>query len=122
MAAKISLLPSELDLSLYAGDGVDLAVTLTNSLGEPLVVDGEVTAQIRADRAAPTALADFAADLTYGSNGEVVLSLTGVQTQSLVQADAKQFAGVWDVQWTRGGGEPVTVIQGKITCDADVTR
>ena len=122
MAVKISLIPTELDLALYAGDGVDLVVTLTNSAGEPLVVNGVVIAQIRASRADAASAAEFSTSLSDGSNGNVGLSLSGTDTASLVKADAKQFSGVWDMQWTSNGGEPVTVLQGKITCDADVTR
>jgi hypothetical protein len=121
-AVKISLVPSELDLALYAGDGVSLIFTLNDSSGQPLNVTGAVTAQIRAVRSDVSSVADFAADLTGGAQGDVVLSLTGDQTADLIPASFQQFKGVWDMQWTRNGGQPVTVLQGAITCDPDVTR
>jgi hypothetical protein len=121
-AVKISLVPSELDLALYAGDGVSLIFTLNDSSGQPLNVTGTVTAQIRAVRSDVSSVADFAADLTGGAQGDVVLSLTGDQTADLIPASFQQFRGVWDMQWTRNGGQPVTVLQGAITCDPDVTR
>jgi|SRR4051812_24351678 hypothetical protein len=121
-AVKISLVPSELDLALYAGDGVSLIFTLNDSSGQPLNVTGAVTAQIRAVRSDVSSVADFAADLTGGAQGDVVLSLTGDQTADLISASFQQFKGVWDMQWTRNGGQPVTVLQGAITCDPDVTR
>jgi hypothetical protein len=121
-AVKISLVPSELDLALYAGDGVSLIFTLNDSSGQPLNVTGTVTAQIRAVRSDVSSVADFAADLTGGAQGDVVLSLTGDQTADLISASFQQFKGVWDMQWTRNGGQPVTVLQGAITCDPDVTR
>jgi hypothetical protein len=120
-AVKISLVPSELDLALYAGDGVSLIFTLNDSTGQPLNVTGAVTAQIRTKRDDVDPAAEFAADLSQGAQGDVVLSLTGDQTALLVPT-AEQFKGVWDMQWTKNGGEPVTVLQGSITCDADVTR
>jgi|SRR3954447_2847675 hypothetical protein len=120
-ATKISLIPSVLDLELYAGDGVELVLGLTDSSGGPLNVTGTVKAQVRANRADVTATTEFAADLTEGTVGTVILSLTGIQTASLVQGAAK-FEGVWDMQWTVLDGEPVTVLQGKVTCDPDVTR
>ena len=120
-ASKISLIPSLLDLELYAGDGVQLVLGLTNGSGGPLSVTGAVKAQIRANRADVAAATEFAADLTNGATGTVILSLTGIQTASLVQG-ATKFEGVWDMQWTKAGGEPVTVLQGAITCDPDVTR
>lgn len=119
---KISLVPSELDLALYAGDGVSLVFTLNDANGQPLNITGAVLAQIRIKRSDDAALADFAADLTNGAAGEVVLSLAGTQTASLIVGDIDQFKGVWDMQWTKNGGEPVTVLQGALTCDADVTR
>lgn len=119
---KISLVPSSLDLALYAGDGVSLIFTLNDSSGNPLDVTGTVEAQIRHKRDDTDPLATFTADLTNHAAGEVVLSLTGAESAVLVVAGTDQFTGVWDMQWTKAGGEPVTVLQGAITCDADVTR
>lgn len=120
-ATKISLIPSLLDLELYAGDGVELVLGLTDGAGGPLDVTGDVKAQIRANRADVTAATEFTADLAEGATGTVILSLTGLQTASLVQG-ATKFDGVWDMQWTIADGQPVTVLQGKVTCDPDVTR
>jgi hypothetical protein len=119
-ATKISLIPSELDLALYAGDGVTLVIGLNGSSG-PLNVTGGIAAQIRQNRADDDTPTDFTADLTNGASGQVVLSLTGDQTQAL-SIDGQQFKGVWDVQWTPTGSEPVTVLQGSVTVDPDVTR
>jgi len=118
---KISLIPSSLDLELYAGDGVSLVFGLNDSDGQPLDVTGTVIAQIRESRAHIEAAADFTADLTNGSTGQVVLSLTGAQTGTLI-GEKGRFEGVWDMQWTKDGAEPVTVLQGSVTCDPDVTR
>jgi hypothetical protein len=120
--AVISLVPSELDLALYAGDGVALAFTLNDDAGQPLNITGAVVAQIRAARIDIDPAAVFAADLSQGAQGKVVLSLTGVQTSDLIGSDFQQFKGVWDMQWTKNGGQPVTVVQGGVTCDPDVTR
>jgi hypothetical protein len=122
-AVKISLVPSELDLALYAGDGVALVFTLNDGDGAPLNLTGAVTAQIRTTKQADVAQADFTADLSQGATGVVTLMLTGQQTADLVEGSSQsQFKGVWDMQWTKNGGEPVTVLQGSITCDPDVTR
>ena len=118
---KISLLPEQLDLVLYAGDGAALRLTVTDNDSEPLTVTGEVSAQIRKTRNDPTILAEFTADLTDGATGLVVISLTGEQTAALI--DTKPvFKGVWDVQWEKDGSEPITLAQGKVECNADVTR
>jgi hypothetical protein len=51
-----------------------------------------------------------------------MISLTGDQTASLMTVNGNQFKGAWDVQWTPENVEPVTLLQGNVTCDEDVTR
>lgn len=118
MAKKISRVPEVLDLALYAGDGVSIRLSLTNSTQEPITVTGAMKAQIRSSHSAPEAAAEFNA---VPEENAVVISLTGEQTQSLVTGEEK-FEGVWDIQWVPENGEPVTLVRGKVTCDADVTR
>jgi len=109
------------DLALYAGDGATLRVTVTDTTGTLVVLDGQVAAQIRHERPDPAALETFDVDDTQADDGTVVLSLTGEQTAGLLDGAAK-FEGAWDVQWTPVGQEPLTVVQGKVTCVLDVTR
>lgn len=66
--------------------------------------------------------AEFAADLADAATGVVLLKLTGAQTAALVNGSGAPFAGVYDVQWHATGSEPVTLIQGGVTCESDVTR
>jgi hypothetical protein len=51
----------------------------------------------------------------------LVLSLTGAQTDSLLNGSGK-FSGVYDIEWTPAGAQPVTLVQGNVTCERDVTR
>lgn len=118
---KISLIPEELDLALYAGDGAAIQLTVTDNDSVSLPVDGEVTAQIRKTRVDVEVLAEFAADLSNGATGVVVISLTGDQTAALIETKPV-FKGVWDVQWQKAGAQPITLVQGKVECNADVTR
>ena len=118
---KISLIPDALDLALYAGDGVSIRLTVTGNDSAPLSVDGEVTAQIRKRQLDPEVLAEFVADLTGGATGIIFISLTGEQTAALI-VDKPVFKGVWDVQWHKTGSQPITLVQGKVECNADVTR
>ena len=124
--ASIDLKPQVLDLSLYAGDGVEFRLICTDGAGDPLNVSGDVTAQIRANRdTTSTPIAEFAANLVEADQGIVVLSLTGEETQDLVDDPSTskgKFQGVWDVQWSPSGQEPRTLVQGKVECVADVTR
>jgi hypothetical protein len=124
--ASIDLKPQVLDLSLYAGDGVEFRLICTDGAGDPLNVSGDVTAQIRANRDTTSeVIAEFGANLVEADQGIVVLSLTGEQAQDLVEdpsTNKGKFQGVWDVQWTPSGQEPRTLVQGKVECVADVTR
>jgi hypothetical protein len=121
MASKISLLPTALDLELYAGDGVALRLAVTDTSQQPMQLTGEITAQIRKARTDADSAADWAADLADGDNGIVIISLTGDQTAALMNGSDK-FTGVWDVQWQATDAEPVTLIQGAVSCQSDVTR
>lgn len=118
---KISLLPDKLDLALYAGDGASIQLTVTDLDGEPVPITGDYTAQIRKARLDTDSLADFNIDWVDEALGVINISLTGVQTAALI-TDEEMFKGVWDVQWHPENAEPITLLQGKVECDADVTR
>jgi hypothetical protein len=119
---KLSFSPQILDLSLYAGDGAGLRFTITDVLGAPLPLTGEMKAEIRANREdVDPALAEFGVDLTDFAIGVVLISLTGDQTHALITG-AETFVGVWDLQWTPTGDEPATLVQGTVECLPDVTH
>jgi hypothetical protein len=126
MADKISAQPPVLDLSFYAGDGVSFRLICTDSEDQPIDVTGAVEAQIRVDRSeTSTVIAEFSTDLANADVGIVILSLTGEDSQNLIEDPSTKkgvFTGVWDVQWTATGEEPRTLCQGKVECMADVTR
>jgi len=126
--SQLSIQPSVLDLALYAGDGISFKLICSDNASppQPVNVTGDIQAQVRVDRSSTgTPVATFSADMVGADQGEVVLSLTGDQTQDMVDdpsATKGKFTGVWDVQWTATGGEPRTLCQGKVECIADVTR
>lgn len=119
-ASKIVLVPQHVDLELYAGDGASLRLVVTDPSGAPIPLDGVVTAQIRVARNDAAIAASWAADLSGAADGIVLISLTGAQTAALV--NGADFDGFWDVEWDSTGQEPVTLMQGKVTCELDVTR
>jgi len=123
---RIDVQPAALDLALYAGDGVSFRLICTDNANDPVDVSGAMAAQVRADRITDVApIVEFDADLADAVDGIVSLSLTGVDTQTLVDHPSSKdgvFSGVWDVQWTPTGKEPRTLCQGKVECVADVTR
>ena len=118
--AKIDLVPQSVDLALYAGDGASIRVTVASPQGIPQPVTGTVLAQIKAARTDATALEVFTADLSLAAQGIVRINLTGAQTAALV--NGTDFSGVWDVQNTPTGGQPITLVQGKVTCVHDVSH
>lgn len=118
---KISFIPEELDLALYAGDGASIQLTIADNDNAPLSVDGEVTAQIRKSRGDEEVLAEFSVDLSAGPTGVIFISLTGDQTAALI-TNKPVIKGVWDVQWKKTDAQPITLVQGKVECNADVTR
>jgi len=123
MAGSINLQPQALDLTLYAGDGIEFKLICTDVADAPIPINGTVESQVRHARLDVASLESFDVDLTNGNVGEILLSLTGEQTQTLVEAGKKgKFTGVWDVEWTPTGAEPRTLCQGKVEVYADVTR
>lgn len=119
---KISLLPDKLDLALYAGDGASIRLTITDNLDVPVpLLPGEIKAQIRQTRLDADPLAEFNFNIDDAVPNVVVITLNGTQTAALI-TDEDRFLGVWDVQWIKENEDPVTLAQGKVECDADVTR
>ena len=110
--------PQVLDLVLYAGDGVNFRLVVTDTGSAPVNLDGTMLAQIRSARDEsdpPDAV--FEVDLAEATDGIATLKLTGDQTQQL-----GKYSGVWDLQWTSTNAEPVTICQGKVECMLDVSH
>lgn len=127
MSGQLSTQPPVLDLALYAGDGISFKLICTDDADppQPVNVTGDVQAQIRVNRADVDSMATFSADMVGADQGEIILSLTGDDTAGLMEGSGVvkgKFTGAWDVQWTAVGGEPRTLVQGKVECISDVTR
>jgi len=126
MVGVIDLQPKVVNLILYAGDGATIRLLCTDKVGAPVDITGNVEAQIRVNRDEGTPpVVQFTVDLTDAYIGVAVLSLTGDQTQTLVEDPSSvknKFTGVWDIEWTPSGMEPRTLCQGRVECAADVTR
>jgi len=122
--ATLSLVPQVVGIALYAGDGAALRITVRDVATPPAPIDltGTVRAQVRASRPDVNPLLDFAVDTSDAANGVVVLTLTGDQTASLLGGTEGPFSGYYDVEWTPAGAEPVTLVQGDVSCVLDVTR
>jgi hypothetical protein len=118
---SIALVPQVLDLTLYAGDGVNLRLRIKDLSGNPVNLTGIMRAQIRPDRdSVDTPDANFGVDLSDGAEGLVMLTLTGEVTQGLAPTDP--YKGVWDLEWTPAGDQPRTICQGSVECLQDVSH
>lgn len=117
----VSLTPPSVALMLYAGDGANLRLVATDLDGNPFDLRGKVWAQIREARTDEQSLVDWDVDDTLAEDGIVILRLSGDDTRRLMDSKTK-FKGAWDCQWIAPEGEPVTLMQGDVVCDLDVTR
>lgn len=119
----VSLVPPVVNVVLYAGDGANLRLTATDLDGKPFDLRGTVHAQIRATRLADEYLVEWAVEMAQAEQGILVLRLTGDDTRALMQGDTiHRFKGAWDCVWTMADSVPVTLVQGDVQCDLDVTR
>lgn len=121
MAAIVNFSPAAVDLvGIRAGDRNRMTVTLTSG-GAPWNLTGyTVAAQARITPAADEALS-AEVFLTDPAQGIVDIEWPGEDVRMLIGL-LPQWRGVWDLQVTPDGGEPLTVAAGRFTADLDVTR
>lgn len=121
---SLNFRPQILDLYIYAADGLSIKLACKDKAGNPIDINGSVTAQIRADRLHPTdpPLVNFTVSLVDAYLGIVGLTLSAASSLALLPLGENKFTGVWDVQWTPETALPRTLVQGIVECVADVTR
>lgn len=111
------MVPAKQDIKIMRGDTEVINVTVTNANGTPVNLTGDTFAsQIRYERDAATIAASFVCVVSNAAGGVVTLTLNPA-------ASAALNAGVayWDLQRT-SGGVVSTIVSGKCTVLADVTR
>lgn len=106
--------PTEVNVDHYGGDTLSLYVRVDAAI----VAGREWNAQVRTARTSQTIAAVF-----------TVLPDAGGATIQLASDDCKRlsarglFTGVWDVQLSNAGSDPVTTLaQGELRIHPDVTR
>ena len=118
---KMDLTPDTLDLVLYAGDRGDFQLEFIDDNSQKIDVSTWVwTAQIRGSRDSESFI-DLTIDMTDALTGLITVRIPSTVTRSLVSSGDNSIS-YWDVQCIRGGGDPITVLQGTINCSQDVTR
>jgi len=119
--AVVNLTPSRVDLQgVRAGDRNLVSWTIRSG-GVPVDLTGktvEAQARLTADNeAALSAVVEVLDEV----NGTGTLRWPGDELRDLLAGETK-FAGVWDMQVTTPGEDPVTVAAGVFLADMDVTR
>jgi hypothetical protein len=118
---NISYVPQVLNLSFYSGDGGSFRIVAKDGNDAAINLTGTMRAQVRKTRTSPDPPdAIFSINLDDAADGIAVITITGEQTQLL--APTSKYSGVWDLEWTPVGAEPMTLCQGTVECKPDVSH
>lgn len=112
--ADLETIPNEVNIDHYGGDTLVLHIKI-----DPAVVSGrDWNGQVRSVRAHPKIEAEFKF-IDTATGVDAVLESADVQRLS----SRGPFSGVWDIQLSFAGDDPVTTIaQGSLKIMPDVTR
>jgi hypothetical protein len=118
---SVSLLPAELDLTIYAGDDLAMQFTFVDAASAPIDMSGTWSASIKPINALETdpPLQTFTVDASNAATGVIVISLTGAETGGLPAPSDASLA--WDIQRTDPNGVVRTTHRGTISVVDDVT-
>jgi len=122
MPGKIDTRPGVLDLVLYAGDVGDFRIIFKDKYGNKVPVgDKKWRAQIRKSRTSVDYIG-LEVDTTDAGLGILLVKIPGSITRELSQATWGKLSQ-WDIQCSTDNDEiTVTVLQGTVTCEVDVTK
>jgi hypothetical protein len=111
------MVPAKQDIKIMRGDTEVINVTVKNPDGTPVNLTGDTFAsQIRYTRDSATIAASFSCVVSNAAGGVVTLTLSSASSATLTAGLA-----YWDLQRT-SGGIVSTIVAGKCTVLADVTR
>lgn len=118
----VSLAPANLDmLGVRAGDRNLVQLTFLAG-GLPLDLTGAtIEAQARLTPTDAAAAVTGEIDVTDAAAGQLDLRWPGDDVRTLLGAE-ESWSGVWDLQSTMPGEDPVTLVAGRFTAAMDVTR
>ena len=122
MPSKISSIPGVLDIHLYAGDVGDFQINFKDVDQAPVPVNDRVwKAQIRKSRTSIECI-DLEMDMAKAPFGSIIVKIPDSVTRSLSEGAWGKNAQ-WDIQCTDSeGNNNVTVLQGAVFVELDVTR
>lgn len=117
--------PKSYNITFVQGDTYNLRLRFKDANSDPVDITGwEFKAQVRANYDAELALAEFTyvIDDQVTNTGYVDLTLSDIQTTPLPVAVMPDPSGYWDLEITYPSGDVLTVMAGKVTVKAQVTR
>lgn len=121
MPITIDLTPDTLDLVLYAGDGCDFQISFVDNTNMPIDVSSwSWNAQIRKVRSSVDYI-PLEINTTNASNGILILGVSSTITTELASS-LTNTSSQWDLESIPAGGSPITILQGSVICNLDVTR
>jgi hypothetical protein len=120
--ASVNSTPAVLDIHLYAGDVGDFQINFKDADGAAVPVNDKVwTAQIRKSRTSIECI-DLEIDTANTPFGTITVKIPGNVSRELSQGTWGK-TNQWDIQCTNeDGSNPLTVLQGTVYCDMDVTK
>lgn len=126
--AMLDVVPDTVDIRAYAGDTLTIRVTAPDALVGGL----DWLAQVRTTDTDTTVAATFDITPPAVPDGPAYLVLPAATTRLLAGTLGRElpttrsiirFTGVWDVQVSDAGSDPVTTLaRGQLTIDMDVSR
>ncbi len=120
---KLTLPVGKLDLELMRGDDREIRLTVSDGSGAPMDLTGAaIRLQMRAKKAddpllAELSTADGSIEVSDPASGAAVLKFTSSVTESWGFS-----AAIYDCEFEFPGGIKKTLLAGKVTVTADVTR
>lgn len=122
MPSRVNSTPAVLDIYLYAGDVGDFQINFKDVAGSSVPVNDKTwTAQIRKSRSSIEFI-DLEIDTHNSPYGSLIVKIPGEVSRTLSEGTWGKTSQ-WDIQCTDSeGGNPITVLQGTVYCDMDVTK
>jgi|TARA_Y100000052_G_C2945047_1_gene83233 hypothetical protein len=108
-----------LDLTIEQGATFERTITIKDSANAAINISSDSFAgQVRKRHQSATAEASFTFNITDGTNGIVVATISSTNTGTMAPGDF-----VYDIEWTKGSDSSVTrLLEGTATVTPQVTK
>jgi hypothetical protein len=119
---SISVIPQNLDITIYAGDDFNIQLEFRTQAGNPRDVSGTWRAQIRSDKLTDP-VTSFVVTTTDAASGVIYMTLDGNTTAQLLSTVVSTGSFlIYDLELTTPAGAVNTIIAGQLHIVSDVTH